>query len=450
MPDYGLTDEGFVSKTIEIIREEISQDLRDAYENQNLDVSDASALGQLIGIFAEREALLWELAEAAYNAWDPDSATGTAQEGVCAITGTRRNGAEPSTATLTLTGTPGTTVPAGNRASADGTEDEFETLADATLATLVAWASGTAYVVGDRRKNSNRVYVCITSGTSAGSGGPTTTSDDITDNTAHWRYVGEGTGAVDVEAECTEDGPTVALSGTITTIETPVAGWQSVMNLEDATLGADIETPEDLRIRREEELAGPGTSPPDAIRADVQSVEDVTSVTVFYNDTDAEDADGVPAHAVEVLVRGGDDQDIFDQLFASVAAGIKTHGTESGTVTDSAGNDHTVKFSRPDEIDIYVDLEFIYDADLFPSDGDDQIKAALVAYGDEQECGKNVVSSALIAQVFSVAGVLDVTVCHIGIASNPSASTTLQIALRELAVFDSSRITIVSSSAGTP
>lgn len=54
-----------------------------------------------------------------------------------------------------------------------------------------AWATETAYVLADRRANdSGKVYECITAGTSAASGGPTGTGSDITDGTAHWKYVG--------------------------------------------------------------------------------------------------------------------------------------------------------------------------------------------------------------------------------------------------------------------
>ena len=55
-----------------------------------------------------------------------------------------------------------------------------------------AWGSSTAYtaktswVINDTGK----VYLCTTSGTSAGSGGPTGTGSDITDGTAHWTYIG--------------------------------------------------------------------------------------------------------------------------------------------------------------------------------------------------------------------------------------------------------------------
>jgi hypothetical protein len=66
-----------------------------------------------------------------------------------------------------------------------------------TLPTAGAWLATTAYAVGDRVHNGGtvRVYQCITAGTSAGAGGPTTTAADITDNTVHWTYVCDGVSA---------------------------------------------------------------------------------------------------------------------------------------------------------------------------------------------------------------------------------------------------------------
>lgn len=65
-----------------------------------------------------------------------------------------------------------------------------------------AWAASTAYYVGDivladagnGEFGGNRVYVCTTAGTSAGSGGPSGTSSSISDNTVVWDYVGEEKG----------------------------------------------------------------------------------------------------------------------------------------------------------------------------------------------------------------------------------------------------------------
>jgi len=62
-----------------------------------------------------------------------------------------------------------------------------------TALASVAWAINHAYNQGDLVTNdTGKLYVCITSGTSAGSGGPTGTAADITDNTVHWMYAGAG------------------------------------------------------------------------------------------------------------------------------------------------------------------------------------------------------------------------------------------------------------------
>jgi hypothetical protein len=52
-----------------------------------------------------------------------------------------------------------------------------------------AWLPDTAYALYDLCVNEGHRYRCITAGTSAGSGGPTSTDEDITDNTCHWKYV---------------------------------------------------------------------------------------------------------------------------------------------------------------------------------------------------------------------------------------------------------------------
>jgi hypothetical protein len=82
-------------------------------------------------------------------------------------------------------------------ADATGTVGYAEIL-DSTVTTVhyqatvgqfaTAWQATTAYTADDEVTNGNYVYKCITSGTSAGSGGPTGTASDITDNTAHWAY----------------------------------------------------------------------------------------------------------------------------------------------------------------------------------------------------------------------------------------------------------------------
>lgn len=448
MATYGLTTEGFVPKTLEIIIAELEADFREEF-GQSLPVGDGTEMGRTIKIFAEREAVVWELAAAVYASSSPSDATGARLDDICALTGTIRKAAKASLASLTLTGTPTTVVTLGSQASVMGTTERFNTLAEATIVASTAWAITTAYVIGNRVTNSGNVYLCTVAGTSAGSGGPVLETSAEVDGTVTWRFLGNGTGDIDVDSESANTGPVVGTSGTIENIETPISGWDSAINILDATQGTNIETDEDLRVRRETEITDAGNTTVDASRAALSKVDGVTSVTGFWNHTDVTDADGVPPHAVEFLVQGGLDQDIFDALLTVVAGGIQPFGSTAGTTPDSEGVAQAVAFSRPTEVDIYVSITLTFNAELYPTDGDDQVKAAIVAFGVLQPTGKDAVSASISAQAFTVAGTGDVSPCNIGIAPAPGTEATVAIGTRELAVHDTSRI-VVTSSAATP
>jgi uncharacterized phage protein gp47/JayE len=451
MTTYGLTETGFVIQPLDEIIAEILLALRDEFGPSF--AAERTAMHKVTSIFSERISTVWEQTELVVGSLDPDAANDTQLEGTCAITGTTRDLALKSFVQLTLTGDPTTTVPAGSRASSATSGAQFATEDDGIIATLAAWVASTAYVIGDRVTRNAAAWECSVAGTSAGSGGPDPTGlspgDTATDNTVTWILLGLGTGAVDVDARATESGPTVAVSGDISVIETPILGWDSVLNLLDADVGNDVETDEDLRVKRELELAAAGKSTADAIREDMLNVEGVSSCKVFHNRTDNTDADGVPPHSVECLIRGGDDQDIFDALLAAVSGTSGTYGSTSGTALDSEGNEHEMNFSRPDEIEVYIDMQVTVDADTYPIDGDDQIKAAIVLWGDARDSGYDARASAILAQAFQVLGVLDVPQCFIGTAPSPGTSATISISTRQLATFDTSRIT-VTSTPGTP
>lgn len=55
-----------------------------------------------------------------------------------------------------------------------------------------AWASSTAYSVGNVVRNSDNIYECTSGGTSAGSGGPTGEGDSIVDGSVTWKFIEDG------------------------------------------------------------------------------------------------------------------------------------------------------------------------------------------------------------------------------------------------------------------
>lgn len=449
MTVYGLIATGFLPKTIEIIRDEMNAELR-ASLGASLDLSDQDPLGQLVGIVAAAAGELWELGEAINASGNRDTATGAALDNVLLLTGTFRAEESSSTVTLTLTGTATTAIAAGSQVETLSTGIVFATDDDAIIAAATAWSNAT-YAVGDKRTNTTRIYVCITAGTSTVA--PTGTSaDSAPGGTAHWRYLGEGAGFVDVDATAVVVGASVAVSGDITVITTPIGGWSSVMNISSAALGSAEATDEEARIAGEADLATAGESTANAIRQELLAVTDVDSVTLFVNNTDITDADGVPPHSVEALVRGGANQDIWDALYNVVSATSGTHGTVDGTATDTEGVTHAMSFSRPTEKTAFVKITLVYDALLYPADGDQQVRDAIADWGNAQSCGKNIVAAGAAAQAFTVAGVIDVTETFVKKDSGPATSAvTVQISTRELAVYIADDTNIdVTSSAGTP
>jgi uncharacterized phage protein gp47/JayE len=471
MPDWGVTSDGFENKPLTTAKAELDARFlailgASAGTESDGSIPAQTLAGQIVAAFADFLGGIWELAQEVYTIVDPAQAEGDALDAVCSITGTERRPESESTVTATCCGTPATVLPVGRVALVEDTGTRFASTEEQTIAALDAWVDTTAYLVDDRVTNADRCYICITAGTSAGSGGPTTDSDDETDGTVHWKYLGEGTGAVDVEFEAEDAGELAALAGALNEIATPVSGWQTVTNLEDADLGAEVENDTSLRLRREAELAAPGNATADAIRAAVLRVnadtnDPVTACRVFTNETLITDGDGLPGKSVEVLVLGGEDDtdpagDVSDPeasvaaaVWSSVAAGIETYGTTTVSITDAAGNARTVKFTRPTDVDIFVRVDVTYDASEFPDDGEDQIKEAIAAFDESFVIGYDVTAWKMGSTLDDIPGIINVTLIYIGVLDPPAAATTITITSRQRARFEIANVT-VNLTPGTP
>jgi hypothetical protein len=207
-------------------------------------------------------------------------------------------------------------------------------------------------------------------------------------------------------------------------------------NSTDAVVGNDLETDPDFRLRREALLRVIGAGTVEAIRAKLLTIDDVIQAMVFENVELTTDGDGLPGKAFEAVVQGGDDQEIADAIWEVKPAGMLAHGDVTKTVTDSQDIDHEIKFSRPEEIPIFIDLEVTVDADIFPADGASQIETALKEYGDALNVGDTVYALAFKSVPLSIAGVLDVTAYTIDDVDPPVGSINIVLTSRQLATFD--------------
>jgi uncharacterized phage protein gp47/JayE len=489
---FGVTPEGLVIKRLADIQTELNEDARGVYGNA-VDLDPRRPFGQFLGIMSERFAQIWELVEQVYLARYPRTAEGKQFDDVASFNGLVRRAATFSTVGVRLSGTEGTVIPQGTRASVDGNpESIFETDEEYTIEagineiqeiifpdepvagafTLVFGGEATSAIQWDDTAGDIEAALEALSGVSAvtviGSfysgftitftgadgqqpqslislGSNTLSSDgiavgDIIPTIARVQ-LGVLPG-VDGTMTAQTSGPIPAPAGSLTVREDTVSGWDSITNPLDAEQGEIEETDAAFKIRRAQQIALGALCTPDAIRARMLEVEGVESCVVYINNTEAT-VDSLPPKSVRVVLLGGDPLPIARQLFASVAGGIRTYGAQSQTITDDSGFPQILRWDNAEEVSIWVEIDLTIDPEDFPLDGEDQIIAAILAYGEGLGTGDDVIVYPYFICTLDVIsrGILDAAV-RIGTSSGPTLDDNISIAPDEIARFDSSRITI--------
>ncbi|MCW3134446.1 MAG: baseplate J/gp47 family protein [Methanophagales archaeon] len=109
---FGVTSSGFKLKTFDdIIKEKKAYAVQ--YFGTDVDLNPHSTLMKFMEVIAFEEALLWEALEAAYYNTYIDFAESASLNSIAAVMGIYRNPAVSATGVITVTGTPGTTIPEG-------------------------------------------------------------------------------------------------------------------------------------------------------------------------------------------------------------------------------------------------------------------------------------------------------------------------------------------------
>lgn len=404
MPEY-VTALGLAIPSIEDILTALTQDQR-AGIDAGLNTNPDSPIGQLNGIFADRERNIWEVLAIAYNGNNPDACEGFLLEAIAAVTGTKRAAATRSrfigTRKITVNLNGGTTLPA--------------------LTTKFNVAGNPSIVFR--------------------------TKTEITADA--------GTGNYQVEAECVETGPIACNAGTLTVIATPIVGLNSVTNDFDAELGSLADNDTQLRLRRESELRATGSGTVDSIRADVLSIslddgsKPIIECIVLENTTDTIDVNGLPPHSLECLVFDGISNDcpndtLAQTIWKSKPAGIRVIGSSSGTAIDSRGNSRIIPFSRPTNKEVILKATLVL---VNPSQLPSQYLAAvqeavLAAFASKVKTGSVIRCNHYEAAILAISGIEDATV-QLAFAPGPhlSAGVNLSLGIREIGYIQSSGITV--------
>ena len=325
----GVTSTGFEAKRLADVLTDAEAELSlitDPVSGETLqaDLGSSDPAMQVAKVPLDAVGSAWEMAQVVFEQFDPAKATGASLTSLVALNGLLRQPATSSTVTISLAGTPGALIPA---------------------ATLVSDA----------------------------------------DNAAQWSTDEEinldGGGIGQVGATALTSGPVAAPAGTLTSIITPVVGLSSVTNAFAASLGRLEETDEELRPRRTRSTMAPAASPVESVYSNLANVPGVTYARVYQNNTLSTDGRGITAKSVAAVVVGGADLDIARVLLARTGVSAGWYGTTTVTLYDAQNEPYAVKFSRPTPKPIYIELSIqITNSNVFPGDGIDRIKQAIVDY----------------------------------------------------------------------
>lgn len=257
-------------------------------------------------------------AELAYiiNQLDPQYAADRFQDALGRIYFLTRKPATATTVAATLTGVPGTIVPAGTLAQ-DTSGNSYANLGDATIG-----AAGT----------------------------------------------------VIAQFANLELGPIPCAAGTLTQVYQAVAGWDAIDNAAAGTLGSEVEGRADFEYRRKNSVAANGHGSAASIYAAVFAVDGVLDVYVTENSTAAPVNTGATnyplgAHSVYVAAIGGTDADVANAIWSKKDLGCNMIGNTTATVTDDSGYaypapSYAIKFERPAALPIFFSVQIVNDPSL--------------------------------------------------------------------------------------
>ena len=197
-----------------------------------------------------------------------------------------------------------------------------------------------------------------------------------------------------------ELGNVISLPNTITIMETVIAGVSSVNNPANNYITGGVgESDSEFRTRRNRSMAVPSQGFDDSIQSQLLALDGVSEARVFQNRGNTTDADGIPAHTVWVVVKGGKPQEIAQTIYANMPPGIPMKGTESESVTKPNGNTETIHYDKPTAVSLYINANIKLTGGAID---EDYVKTQLSALSFE--IGQSVESANITTEIKNIVG----------------------------------------------
>lgn len=400
MAQFGMTDTGFKPKRIADVYDSIKARITEITDDKTgekvfQNESDDSLFMQFNFMVSEAIAECWEQAYQASTVRDPNKASGAILKGLIQLNGLVAKFGSQTQINVKFTGLKDATIPQGS-------------------------------LISDVENSVN--YSVDKSVTIGADGTATGTATALT------------------------KGPINPQNNTVIVIKTPTYGWTNVTNTGVVVVGAEPQTDEELHLEQQRATSNTAYRQIDAIYAGLLNVSGVEFARVYQNTGLTTDSRGIDAKSVAAVVVGGTNEDIANSI-AKKSANINSFfGSTEVDITDNQGQVNKIKFSRPEEVEIDVEVNItITDSSQFPASTEDakkQIKQNIVSYAQYNlqategfAPGVDVIRTRLYTPVNEVPG-FKINSLKIGKHSQGLSEADIDIAWNEVAIFKESNITV--------
>lgn len=351
------------------IKAQVQQEVLNAFQDLGeISLEDSTPQGRFIDIETNaRSAVITVNAEIANVLINILQSAGPALDAWGANFDIPRNGAEPSSVPVIVTGVINTIIPAGSQAIDDNG---------------IIWLAENEIIIDDEGSASG-VFIC------------------------------SQTGAVSLAAG--------QLNKIVASSTVGIDGWETIINTAAASLGSDIEPDAEYKIRILQSIFN-GTALFGNYASACYKIDGVRDVFAYdnpYGEARQLDNINIPAHSVYVCVSGGTDADIAYALYSVKSAGAGWAGNTTVNVIDKTYNTaNTVKYQRPDAVNYSIQVN-VSDLLNVNSDLTAEIQNVINNYFDNQylNLGYEKIGIRAVIDPFIIASLLQTQISGISVNS---------------------------------
>ena len=380
---------GLVAEDTAVIRQRVAQEWKSAFsmgeDTPELNTEAETPAGQIIdgqaALISEKDAEILHLA----NNFNPQTATGVAQDALGKIYFLDRQIAQPTYVTCQCNGLQGTIVPYG---------------------AVVEDVNGYQYY--------------------------NTTPQTI-----------PASGTVGCVFRCSEYGPIEVGAEAVNKIITVIPGWDSVLNSAAGVTGRVKETQSSFEQRRTASVAKNSHGLAESVLGTVGNLTGVVACDIEQNRGDyaiTKKGVTIPPHSVYLSVYGGQQEDIGYAMHNKLNDGCGTAGNTSVTITDETnGSEQTYYYEIPQTVSTGIKV-VIQRANDTPSDIETLIKNAVVrnfegnSDYDRAKMGSTIYVSRFYQDVISVGA--NLTKVEIAYPKTGTYGDVAEIPLNQMPVID--------------